>query len=77
MKPHIQYAEFQAARLPEFGAMKDGDPLLLDGQEVEYAGHHFDSLVWLRIGKRVETFRQREMVGRLRIPSAKRNKERA
>ena len=40
MKQHLTYAEFQASRLPDLSTLKEGDPLLLDGQRVEFAGKH-------------------------------------
>ena len=77
-KKRISYAEFQAqlaAQSLNFDAMEfEKTPLLLDGEPVTYAGHHFDSLVWLKHKNTVGCFKQKDVRGRLKmVPDAKGN----
>lgn len=41
--------------------------LYLDGEEMVYAGHHFDTLLWLKRKNQVECYRQSEVMSRLRL----------
>ena len=75
MKPRITLAEFQAqlaAQSLNFDEMEfEKTPLLLDGEPVIYAGHHYDSLVWLKHKNTVRPFKQATVRGRLTHPNAK------
>lgn len=75
--PSISYADFQAqlaAQSLNFDEMEfEKTPLLLDGEPVTYAGHHFDSLVWLKHKNTVGCFKQKDVRGRLTHPNAKGN----
>lgn len=67
MKPRVAYADF--IRFPDLDALEhEKAPLLLDGEPVIYAGHHYDTLVWLRRKNNVECYRQADLRGRLRLP---------
>ena len=66
MKPHLTYAAFLASRLNLDELEWEVTPLLLDGEPVTYAGHHHDSLIWLKRKNMVEWYRQAEVMGRLR-----------
>ena len=76
MKPRITLAEFQAqlaAQSLDFDSMTfEQTPLLLDGEPVTYAGHHDQSLVWLKHKNTVGCFKQEKVRGRLKmVPDAK------
>ena len=74
--PRISFADFQAqlaAQSLDFDAMEfEKTPLLLDGEPVTYAGHHFDSIVWLKHKNTVRAFKQATVRGRLTHPNANR-----
>lgn len=74
MKPRISYAEFKAQQALDFDAMEfEVTPLMLDGEPVTYAGHHYESLVWLKRKNEVFCFKQKDVRGRLKAnPDANR-----
>lgn len=65
MKPRLTYSAVFG--LPDLSTLKEGDPLLLDGQRVEFAGKHEDRIVWLKVKRQVLWFKPDELVGRLRM----------
>ena len=68
--PRITYAAFLASRHPllDLEALEwEVTPLLLDGERVVYAGHHGDTLLWLKRKNKVECYRQADVIGRLRL----------
>ena len=65
-KPRLKYSD--VFKLPDFSSLKDGDILSLCDNPVEYAGHHFDSIVWLRIGREVYAFDPKDLAGKLKLP---------
>jgi hypothetical protein len=64
--PRITYAAFLASLLDLDSLEWEVTPLLFDGEPVIYAGHHHDSLIWLKRKNKVEWYRQSEVMGRLR-----------
>ena len=66
-KPRITYAEFQASRLNLDALEWEKTPLYLDGEKVIYAGHHHDTLIWLKRKRRVECYRQADVLPRLKL----------
>ena len=67
--PRITYAAFLASRPAplDLDALEwEKTELLLDGERVIYAGHHFDSVIWLKHKNKVEWYLQADVMGRLR-----------
>lgn len=65
MKPRVVYSEvFQKIDLESL--VWEKSKLLLDGEEFVYAGHHYDTLVWLKRKNQVECYHQSEVMSRLK-----------
>ena len=66
--PRVKYSDF--FRPLNLSALEwEKSKFYLDGEEYTYAGHHHESLIWLRRKNRVLTFKQAEVLERLRLAS--------
>lgn len=69
-KPHITYAAFRASLPPalDLDSLEwEKTPLYLGTEEVVYAGHHGDTLLWLKRKNKVECYRQVDVLPHLRL----------
>lgn len=66
-KPRLTYAEVFGPRIDLGNLEWEVSKLYLDGEEVIYAGHHADTLIWLKRKNTVKPYQQSDVLPRLRL----------